>query len=407
MSRFAAQASFLKVESVDPRVSVGLGQWEKVSHDPTMTLSVRARRRRATDRRRGRFPAMPDQAPAGPARLDAPIFVVGAGRSGTTLLQRLLSAHSRIAIAPETHWLRQAEHRTGRPAAEEPADPEAAFAGYAANLRFRDLGIDQARWRALAEATPGPRLRAGFAALLAAYAERAGKPRVGEKTPGHVFWAQLLLEWFPDARLVVIMRDPRAQAASMMETPWGLPALAAAGPATAARTRTRPTGGTRPSSSNPDLTVVPPADASKESGRGWQSWNRRVLADITRLADLRWPNGPIREGWRDLFAFHAAVQIAHTTSASQVMPVLRRWAAPRLPASFVSEQLDGYMQSVCERAQREQDGETVEYQRQAGGPVTEVSPIYTYKRTTLLRRQGRRQGESDTRAVPPCWRAGL
>jgi hypothetical protein len=166
-------------------------------------------------------------------------------------------------------------------------------------------------------------------------------------------------------------------------------------PATAARTGTRPTGGTRPSSSNPDLTVVPPEDAPKESGRGWQSWNRRVLADITRLADLRWPNGPIREGWRDLLAFHAAVQIAHTTGASQVMPVLRSWAAPRLPASFVSEQLDGYMQSVCERAQREQDGETVEYQRQAGGPVTEVSPIYTYKRTNLLERLAVTPAESE------------
>src|SRR5579883_3512400 len=33
------------------------------------------------------------------------LFIVGCARSGTTLLQRLLNAHPRLAIIHETHWI--------------------------------------------------------------------------------------------------------------------------------------------------------------------------------------------------------------------------------------------------------------------------------------------------------------
>jgi len=43
---------------------------------------------------------------------DSPIFIVGMSRSGTTLLWRMLDAHSEIAILPET-WLYVALDRLG------------------------------------------------------------------------------------------------------------------------------------------------------------------------------------------------------------------------------------------------------------------------------------------------------
>src|SRR5260370_3154585 len=33
------------------------------------------------------------------------VFIVGCPRSGTTLLQRIVNAHSQIAIMPESHWI--------------------------------------------------------------------------------------------------------------------------------------------------------------------------------------------------------------------------------------------------------------------------------------------------------------
>ena len=152
------------------------------------------------------------------------------------------------------------------------------------------------------------------------------------------------------------------------------------------RSRRNAAARTRPSTARSQLATVPPKDAPTEAGRGWRTWNQRVFADITRLAELRWSPGTIPAGWRDVFAFHAAVQIAHLEPADQVMPAVRAWAARHLPAAFIANELEPYMQSVCERAWRAQKGETVEYQRQPNGPTVLMSPIYTFKRTQLLAR---------------------
>lgn len=179
---------------------------------------------------------------APPARpTDAPIFVVGSGRSGTTLMRSLLSAHPRIAIAPETHYLKQAARDAGSKGdltRGRPRNLDAFWRTYAASTRFADLGVDPERCRALmheappaaalpGEVSPGevspdepPTYRAVFHALLAAYAERTGAARVGEKTPSHVRHIGRLLEWFPEARIVVMRRDPRAVLASKMRNPW-------------------------------------------------------------------------------------------------------------------------------------------------------------------------------------------
>lgn len=152
----------------------------------------------------------------------APVFIVGPGRSGTTLVRSLLSAHSRICVTPETHFLKTAEAHGGL-VHGKPADVEAFWAQYAASPRFKDLGVDADRCRRLAEAGGEPTMRSVFAALLTAYGERCGKPRVGEKTPGHWRWLDEIEACFPDARTILLRRDPRAVVASQLKTPWGKP----------------------------------------------------------------------------------------------------------------------------------------------------------------------------------------
>lgn len=153
--------------------------------------------------------------------LERPIFIVGAGRSGTTLLRSLLSAHPRIAITTETHFMQRWEIEGGK-AADAPSDFEAFWARYTASTRFQDLEVDADECLRLVEEQGERTFQAVFAAILSAYRQRSGKPRVGEKTPGHVFYLSRLLQWFPDARVIFIRRDPRAVIASQLKTPWNL-----------------------------------------------------------------------------------------------------------------------------------------------------------------------------------------
>lgn len=146
-------------------------------------------------------------------------FVVGAGRSGTTLVRSLLSAHSRLAVPPETHYLKMIDEFGARER-QAPADFEAFWSRLTGWRRFRDMGIKPERVLALADAAGGRDFRTIFAAMLRAYGESQGKARVGEKTPGHYQRLDRIFTWFPDAKILVLRRDPRAVIASQLRAPW-------------------------------------------------------------------------------------------------------------------------------------------------------------------------------------------
>ena len=151
--------------------------------------------------------------------MESPIFIVGANRSGTTLLRLILNAHSRIAIPDELiYW----DSFMGGAPVEAWAEPDLSPVTYRAFVddflkqRAVELqGIDQA---AVHEEIlgHGPHdLKRPYQIALEAWAGHHGKKRWGEKTPGNLFFADVLYEMFPDARFIYMVRDPRAGVASM------------------------------------------------------------------------------------------------------------------------------------------------------------------------------------------------
>ena len=149
---------------------------------------------------------------------DAPVFIVGANRSGTTLLRLLLNAHSRIAIPDELVYLDS--YVAGVPI-EQWRRPGLSAAAYAAFVdRFlREQcaplsGIDRGALRD-AILAGRPDLRRPYQLALRAWAQHQGKARWGEKTPGNLFYADVLLDMFPEALFLYVVRDPRAGVASM------------------------------------------------------------------------------------------------------------------------------------------------------------------------------------------------
>ena len=60
--------------------------------------------------------------PIEPRMADAPVFVVGVARSGTTLLSAMLSAHTRLDCGPESRFFARYRHLDAR-ARERLLDP--------------------------------------------------------------------------------------------------------------------------------------------------------------------------------------------------------------------------------------------------------------------------------------------
>ena len=154
--------------------------------------------------RRRRMVGSPPDAPAP--------FIVGVGRSGTTLLRLMLDAHPRLAIPPETHFV---------PAVIESfwrlrVTPERVLDAMRSGERtgWEDSGLDeQAMLDRLGEIKP---LNApdSLRAFYRLYAERHGKGRWGDKTPHYVTALARIGRALPEARFVHVIRDGRDVALS-------------------------------------------------------------------------------------------------------------------------------------------------------------------------------------------------
>ena len=141
---------------------------------------------------------------------DSPVFIVGMSRSGTTLLSRMLDAHSQIAILPET-WMYVVLDRLG--CLDEFGDPWQAplfFNEVWQNLKYYRDPAAQVLAR---EAAQQGRYEGPTAPLLEkfgrAYATARNAKIWGEKTPAHALWLPQIRALFPEARILFTVRDPR------------------------------------------------------------------------------------------------------------------------------------------------------------------------------------------------------
>ncbi len=158
------------------------------------------------------------------------VFVVGVSRSGTTLMRRVLEGSSQVAVCAENHYLGHLVGAQGvrhRLAALGDLRDDSVVDRVVAYLYDGELdrssrlrGVSR-QWiwtrRHIPRSDFREKLlrsdrtqRAVFDVMLRTYADVRGKPIIGEKTPAHVRYVDTLLAWFPQGRVVHMMRDPRA-----------------------------------------------------------------------------------------------------------------------------------------------------------------------------------------------------
>lgn len=170
-----------------------------------MTRSLRARVvGRLREREDERAPRISFTAGDAPLERGSPIFIIGAQRSGTSLLRRILDSHSRIAGPPESKYL--------LPLTEI--------------LRSRKalMGLDSLGYDRTDVAAALAELGRSF---LDGYAKAQGKARWAEKTPNYVDCLSELWELYGEAGglFVLIVRHGLDVAASLSDPHRHYPAI--------------------------------------------------------------------------------------------------------------------------------------------------------------------------------------
>ncbi len=150
-------------------------------------------------------------------RFDRPFFIVGAPRSGTTLLQYMLRSHPNLSLPTgESHFfvpLYRNRREFGDLRRRENVH-RVLEAMYRQSRAFLETDLHGLRFdpEALAErfhAEGRDTIPAIIAGLYEANAAGENKPRWGEKTPYYVLHMPLLLEMFPGAQFIHVIRDGR------------------------------------------------------------------------------------------------------------------------------------------------------------------------------------------------------
>jgi hypothetical protein len=169
----------------------------------------------------------------------SPVFIVGGSRTGSEMLKTMLSVSPDLDFVDEIFllcpwWLHSDLKRSIRRHVGDLSDASAIdrlidllYSGkpYGYFWTVIDQKIDRDLLRAeLVDAELG--LRSIFEALMRIHAKSNGKSGIGAKFPLHYSYAPVLMDWFPDCRIIHTTRNPKAvyasQAAKYIEASDGL-----------------------------------------------------------------------------------------------------------------------------------------------------------------------------------------
>ncbi len=153
-----------------------------------------------------------------------PFFIVGSGRSGSTLLRMMLAAHSRIAIPPETWFMLPLLKRfsVDRPLSAEEMDQ--AIGLMTGHYRWPDMKLSVTELRRRVAGLRETHLSGLVGVVYGAQLEVAGKVRWGDKTPPYIQILPKLAALFPGSKFIYLVRDGRDVSKSFqslgMYGPW-------------------------------------------------------------------------------------------------------------------------------------------------------------------------------------------
>lgn len=153
--------------------------------------------------------------PLGQVRDVSPVFIVGAGRSGTTPMQLALNMHPSLGVYGETQAF-LSHRRFGIPSDEAELRRLVRHWHYivADQTPHKNLMQEESLQRRLSRAQNYAEV---VHTILGTIAAREHKAQWGEKTPSHIFRLTEIGACFPQSRVIHMMRDPRGAVCSSIQ----------------------------------------------------------------------------------------------------------------------------------------------------------------------------------------------
>jgi len=149
---------------------------------------------------------------------NSPVFIVGTPRSGTTLTANILGRHSRIFMSEENHFFEDIyAHRSnlGNPANSAIAR-QRIFSRLSTMYERHNQAVAQLRINKLFSTLDRESACASWmdyknvlSWIMELQAREMDKPRWGNNTPKDVFYIDEIMAFYPDAKILVCIRDPR------------------------------------------------------------------------------------------------------------------------------------------------------------------------------------------------------
>ncbi len=146
------------------------------------------------------------------------IYIVGVGRSGTSLLQSMLHAHSELTSAPESHFFRTYLSEKRKTQAFEKKGSNEFTKILKNDKHFQRLELDPGSFKSIEGAT---------FSMVDLYKEinellkrRNAKSRLVDKDPRNLENISSIHSFFPEAQIIHIIRDPRDVVFSKLKANW-------------------------------------------------------------------------------------------------------------------------------------------------------------------------------------------
>jgi Sulfotransferase family len=153
-------------------------------------------------------------------RHDVPFpFLVGSGRSGTTMLRLMIDAHPQMAVPPEAFF--PMAPPLSWCDADGRVEPQKAVMDLTSQPWFADWGLPAGAFSASVEMEEPADYASVLRRMFRIYADLEGKARYGSKTPQHILSIPELATLFPESRFVHIVRDGRDVALSFLDVHFG------------------------------------------------------------------------------------------------------------------------------------------------------------------------------------------